>query len=122
MPKLQRPLTIGAVRNPCGTDMSKTVFLNIDLKDGQHQGVQVDDQHLLVARINGEYYVTSNICSHARVLLSKGKLRGTTIICPLHGARFDITSGQCLGGPTQQPITRYRAQVETSGIMVTLPD
>lgn len=122
MPKLQRPLAIGAVRNPYGTDMSKTVFLNIDLKDGQHQGVQVDDQHLLVARINGEYYVTSNICSHARVLLSKGKLRGTTIICPLHGARFDITTGQCLGGPTQQPITRYRAQVETSGIMVTLLD
>ena len=88
------------------------------LEDGESMSVKDDDKHILLCRIAGKYHAVSNICSHARVLLSKGRLRGTTITCPLHGARFDVTSGKCLGGPAFQDIASYPVRDEGNEIFI----
>ena len=88
------------------------------LEDGECIALKDDDKHILLCRIAGKYHAVSNICSHARVLLSKGRLRGTTITCPLHGARFDVTSGKCLGGPAFQDIASYPVRDEGNEIFV----
>ena len=87
-------------------------------KEGESIALKEDDQHILLCRIGGKYHAISNICSHARVLLSKGRLRGTTITCPLHGARFDVTSGKCLGGPAFQDIASYSVSNEDNEIII----
>ena len=92
-----------------------------DLQDGELQGFEVDNVHLLISRVEGQYFVTSNLCSHARVLLSKGKLRGKYITCPLHGAQFDVTTGQCLSGPTQQAIKTYATETVDGQLTILLP-
>jgi 3-phenylpropionate/trans-cinnamate dioxygenase ferredoxin component len=88
------------------------------LKEGESIALKEHDQHILLCKIGGKYYAVSNICSHARVLLSKGRLRGTTITCPLHGARFDVTSGKCLGGPAFQDIASYSVSNEDNEIII----
>jgi nitrite reductase/ring-hydroxylating ferredoxin subunit len=88
------------------------------LEDGESIALKDDDKHILLCRIAGKYHAVSNICSHARVLLSKGRLRGTTITCPLHGARFDVTSGKCLGGPAFQDIASYPVRDEGNEIFI----
>ena len=91
------------------------------LKDGELRALELNNLHLLVSRVAGQYFVTSNLCSHGRVLLSKGKLRGKHIICPLHGARFDVTTGQCLSGPTQQAIKTYATETTDGKLTILLP-
>lgn len=88
------------------------------LNDGESIALKQGDQHILLCKISGKYHAVSNICSHARVLLSKGRLRGTTITCPLHGARFDVTSGKCLGGPAFQDIASYSVSDEDNEIII----
>ncbi len=101
--------------------MNTPIQIQVDLSDGEHLGVEASGERLLIAKIAGQYYATSDICSHGRVLLSKGKLRGRHIICPLHGARFDVTSGQCLAGPTQKPIASYKVTFESGAITILPP-
>tara|TARA_B110000285_G_scaffold15571_1_gene15312 strand:+ start:628 stop:933 length:306 start_codon:yes stop_codon:yes gene_type:complete len=94
------------------------IRVNQSLDDGGSIALNEDDKHILLCKIAGKYHAVSNICSHARVLLSKGRLRGTTITCPLHGARFDVTTGKCLGGPAFQDITRYSVRSEGEEIII----
>jgi nitrite reductase/ring-hydroxylating ferredoxin subunit len=94
------------------------IRMSQSLEDGESIALKDDDKHILLCRIAGKYHAVSNICSHARVLLSKGRLRGTTITCPLHGARFDVTSGKCLGGPAFQDIASYPVRDEGNEIFI----
>ena len=91
------------------------------LAEGEMIGLQSGDRHILLCNIEGKHYAVSNICSHGRVLLSKGRLRGGTVTCPLHGARFDVTTGQCLGGPATQDIPSYPV-TEKDGQLVIATD
>ncbi len=96
------------------------IAFNEQLQDGELRAIQHDGLHLLISRVAGQYFVTDNLCSHGRVLLSKGKLRGKHIICPLHGARFDVTTGQCLSGPTQQAIKTYATDLTGGELTILL--
>jgi nitrite reductase/ring-hydroxylating ferredoxin subunit len=53
---------------------------------------------VLVANVGGKFYAINNSCSHEAQSLSTGTLVGKTVICPLHGAKFDVTTGKCTAG------------------------
>ena len=88
------------------------------LNNGEFIALKENGQHILLCKIEGKYHAVSNVCSHARVLLSEGRLRGSIVTCPLHGARFDVTSGQCLGGPAFQDIASYSVSDEDNEIII----
>ena len=54
------------------------------------------------------------------VSLSGGKLRGHAISCPLHGARFDVRTGECLAAPASQPIKSFPVTLEGGKVLVAL--
>ena len=64
-----------------------------ELKDGTMKEVSVKGKGILLARISGKYYAAGGHCPHMRGNLSKGKLEGTLVTCPLHGSQFDLTDG-----------------------------
>ena len=55
-------------------------------------------------------FALDNICSHAYARMSEGRLRGTRLICPLHGASFDVRDGRVLGPPATQPLAATRTR------------
>ena len=92
------------------------------LADGDIAACQVDGVELLICRVRGSYYAVSNRCSHANQALSGGKLRGHTISCPLHGARFDVRTGECLAAPATLPIKSFPVTLEGGKVLVALED
>ena len=90
------------------------------LDDGEMMACNVNGVDVLLCRVDGQYYAVSNRCSHARQVLSTGKLRGHEINCPLHGARFDIRNGQCLAAPASQPIKTFPVTLEGGKVHVTV--
>ena len=82
------------------------------LSDGQMTAVEVDGEAVLLCRIEGAYYALRDMCSHADQALSEGRLRGHTIYCPLHGARFDVRNGDCLAPPATEKVQSYRIEEE----------
>ena len=77
--------------------------------------------HVLVARIDGGFHAVNDRCTHQGARLSAGKIRRNAAMCPLHGARFDMATGQCIGGA--YPDLRSFALRETDGMIeIAIPD
>jgi 3-phenylpropionate/trans-cinnamate dioxygenase ferredoxin subunit len=67
-----------------------------ELQDGQMKKVEVDGRELLLARVEGSYYVIDGRCPHMGGDLSKGSLRGSVVTCPRHGSQFDVRDGRLI--------------------------
>ena len=65
-----------------------------------------------VFNIGGRFCATQNACTHRQGPLVKGKLDGSTVTCPNHGAQFNVCTGAVLRGPAKDPLTRYQVIVE----------
>ncbi|MCM3873304.1 MAG: Rieske 2Fe-2S domain-containing protein [Pyrinomonadaceae bacterium] len=62
--------------------------------------------------IAGSFCATQAKCTHRQGPLSKGKLDGSTVTCPIHGAQFNVCTGEVLRGPAQEPLKTYRVIVD----------
>jgi 3-phenylpropionate/trans-cinnamate dioxygenase ferredoxin subunit len=65
----------------------------VELKDGMMKEVKVQDKEILLTRVKDKYYATNSRCPHFGGNLSRGRLEGTVVTCPLHGSQFDLTDG-----------------------------
>lgn len=75
-----------------------------------------DDRLVGLFKIGSEYYAVDAYCSHQRALMIHGDLEGYELICPVHGARFDIRTGRHLSLPAVRPIRRYNLRMQGSDI------
>ncbi|MCL4746705.1 MAG: non-heme iron oxygenase ferredoxin subunit [Burkholderiaceae bacterium] len=91
-----------------------------EVPDGDVKGVTVEGKALAVYRINGEVFVTTDVCTHAKACLSDGYLDGETIECPLHQGLFHVPSGKALGAPATEPLETYEVKLQGESICVRL--
>jgi 3-phenylpropionate/trans-cinnamate dioxygenase ferredoxin subunit len=90
-----------------------------DLAPGTMRCVTLAEQPVLVVRTkDGAVHAVHNVCSHAYAKLDEGRLRGTRVICPLHGASFDVRTGAVLGAPATLPLKSYPVRVVDGRIEV----
>ncbi|MEM9530852.1 MAG: non-heme iron oxygenase ferredoxin subunit [Pseudomonadota bacterium] len=82
----------------------------------------VNDVPLVLVRKGDEVHVVANRCSHARATFEGGRVRGNNLMCPLHGATFDIRSGEPTGLPARRPIRVYTARIEDGRVQVDLSE
>ena len=82
------------------------------IPDGYVVPYYLDDRKIRVsvARAGGRLYAFDDLCTHEACPLSAGLLTGTTIMCPCHGSRFDITTGAILNGPATEPLGVYEVK------------
>jgi nitrite reductase/ring-hydroxylating ferredoxin subunit len=90
------------------------------LKEGALRACSVDHREILVCRTREGVFAVENVCTHAEARMSEGRLRGVRIICPLHGAAFDVRDGRVLSGPATQPLVAYPVRVVDGTIEVGL--
>lgn len=76
---------------------------------------------VLLANVEGVIYACDDICSHAYASLSEGDLNGAEVECPLHGAVFNVTTGEPLTPPANSPVKVYPVQVDGDDILVAPP-
>jgi len=70
-----------------------------EISAGKMKMVKVEEKEILIANVDGNYYAIANRCTHKGGDLSKGSLNGNIVTCPVHGARFDVTTGKTISGP-----------------------
>ena len=89
-----------------------------DVPEGKMKKVIVGGAQVLVANVKGKFYAIGNVCTHFGGQLDQGVLNGQEVQCPLHGSRFDVTTGQVKRGPAARPEPIYEVKVETGNILV----
>jgi naphthalene 1,2-dioxygenase system ferredoxin subunit len=68
--------------------------------------------------VDGEFFATSDTCTHGQASLSEGYLDGHLIECPLHQGVFDIRNGEASGPPCVEPVRTYPVRIEDNVIFV----
>ncbi len=87
-----------------------------DLADGQMRVFpDLGEFGVVVCRVAGELHAVVDNCSHADTPLSEGRLRGAMLVCPLHGAAFDVRDGSHQGPPAWEGVGCF-AVAETDGV------
>ena len=92
-----------------------------DLNPGEKMLVEYDDDDVGLFNIDGKFYAISDVCTHDDGPLVEGKLDGDCIICPRHGARFNVKTGaQTM--PSFAPVPLYEVKIERDYILIAPKD
>ena len=89
-----------------------------EIADGAVKVVRIEDQPIALFRLGDAFYAMDDMCSHDGGPLAEGRIDGTTIECPRHGARFDIRTGAVLCLPASSPVATYAVRVAGDEVQV----
>jgi len=90
------------------------------LQRGKPIQVEVAGQPVCVTRVGDEVFAVSNICTHSYAELSEGEVKGFAIECWLHGAEFDLRTGEALTLPATEALETF--DVEKVGNEITIKE
>ena len=92
-----------------------------ELQAGAMRAVDVDGFRVLLSRSeDGGVCAIANACTHVGGPLDEGERDGDVVICPWHGSRFDVCSGEVLRGPAKVPQQRFEARLREEMVEVRL--
>lgn len=83
--------------------------------------MDIDGLQIVVFNVAGSYYAIGDVCSHDNGPLGDGELDGLEVICPRHGARFDIRTGEVRSLPAIVDIPAYPVRVVDGQLEVGVP-
>jgi 3-phenylpropionate/trans-cinnamate dioxygenase ferredoxin component len=83
---------------------------------------EVSGYPVLVVRCGGTLYAFEDRCTHDGEPLAGGEIVGCEIVCPRHGSRFDLRSGEALTPPAYEPLRTFRVRVEAGRVLVEAPE
>ena len=89
-----------------------------DLHDGEAISIPVGRRMVAVVRSGDEYFAIEDICTHDGAELTGGTVEGAEIICPRHGARFCLRSGQALSPPAYEPVRVFETKTADGRLWV----
>ena len=90
-----------------------------ELSQGEMRRVETDGVGILVSRASsGEVCAIAATCNHFSGPLQEGERKGDTIVCPWHGSRFDLCTGEIIDGPAVFPQSRYETRVRDGSIEI----
>ena len=92
------------------------------LAEGEHVVVDVDGDDVAVFNIGGEFYAIADVCTHDGAEIASGELDGDEIVCPRHGARFCVKTGQVKCAPAYEDVATFAVRVEDGRIKLAVPD
>jgi 3-phenylpropionate/trans-cinnamate dioxygenase ferredoxin subunit len=93
-----------------------------DIPKGTCKAVSVNGIRVVVAHLTDGFYALENRCSHANSPLITSKIyHGRQIACPIHGARFDLKTGEAKSPPAFTSLMMFPVRVVDGRIEVAMP-
>ncbi len=90
----------------------------IDLAPGQRTLVDYQGTPVALFNVDGEFFAIEDVCTHDGGALAEGELHGDVVVCPRHGARFDVKTGAVRTLPAYGPVLVYQVRVEGDDILI----
>jgi 3-phenylpropionate/trans-cinnamate dioxygenase ferredoxin subunit len=97
-----------------------TDLLLSELQQGKHVKVEKNGKTICVARVGDEVFAVDDTCSHSDASLSEGDVTDFKIECWMHGAEFDLRTGEALTPPAVAPLHTYGVHVDGDSVTVEI--
>jgi 3-phenylpropionate/trans-cinnamate dioxygenase ferredoxin subunit len=88
------------------------------LADGHAISIAAGRRMIALVHSGGAYYAIEDICTHDGAPLTGGEIEGDEIICPRHGARFCLRTGEALTPPAYEPVQVFETKIENGHLWV----
>ncbi|MFA9404943.1 MAG: Rieske (2Fe-2S) protein [Anaerolineales bacterium] len=92
-----------------------------ELGDGERILFEIDGESIVLFKIAEAFFAIADLCSHDDGPVAEGEVEGYEVICPRHGARFDLHTGKALTLPAVVDIPAYPVRVEDGEVLVGIP-
>lgn len=89
-----------------------------ELPVGKNRAVEAHGRSILLCRTADGIFAITNECTHQKMALEGGRMRGNAIFCPEHGVRFDLRTGCPSGTLTDQPLQCFDVRIADGFIEV----
>lgn len=89
-----------------------------EIPDGTTQRVTQNGHDILLCNVAGTIYAVEDVCTHDGGALDAGEIEGCRIMCPRHGAYFDVTTGAALTLPAILPLPTYAVRLAGDAIFI----
>ena len=89
-----------------------------EMPPGVWRVVDVDGAAIAVFNLDGAYFAIADVCTHDAGQLTGGAVEGDEIVCPRHGARFSIRTGEALTAPAYEPTDTFPTRVVNGEVQV----
>lgn len=92
-----------------------------ELPNGERLFVEIEGKSLVIFNIAGQFFSIADICTHDDGPVGEGDLEGFNVVCPRHGAEFDVRTGKVMSMPAVVDIAAYPVRVVEGMIQVGMP-
>lgn len=89
-----------------------------ELTPGSSRVVDADGTRIAVFNLDGEFFAIEDVCTHDGGELASGCMDGDVIVCPRHGARFSIRTGEALTAPAFEPTSVFPVRIADGVVQV----
>jgi 3-phenylpropionate/trans-cinnamate dioxygenase ferredoxin subunit len=90
------------------------------MTSGKPVRIEKNGESICVARVGDQVFAIGDTCSHSDASLSEGDITDFKIECWLHGAEFDLRSGEALTPPATAPVKSYLVTVDGDSVTVEM--
>jgi 3-phenylpropionate/trans-cinnamate dioxygenase ferredoxin subunit len=89
-----------------------------EIPSNRGRAFEVGAQRIAVFNLNGAFYAIGDVCTHEEASLSAGPVMGEMAVCPRHGSRFHIPTGQVRSLPAVHNVATYDVRLEGGDVYV----
>ena len=89
------------------------------LVEGEPIAIDLDGVAVCVAKVGDEVFAVADTCTHSEASLSEGEITGTKIECWLHGAEFDLRTGEALTPPATESLKSFKVKRNGNQLTIT---
>jgi nitrite reductase/ring-hydroxylating ferredoxin subunit len=89
-----------------------------EVAPGNALRVEADGLTLAVFNVDGDFYVTDDMCTHGPGSLSEGYIEGDVVECNFHNGQFNIKTGEVVSPPCMIPVKTYPTMVENGRVLI----
>ena len=92
-----------------------------DVQEGKMVHITAGGKEIVVTKLDGNYYAMDYVCTHAGAELHEGELNISELICPWHGAKWDIKTGTLISFPQKlKPLQSHKVLIENDTLYVEM--
>ena len=92
-----------------------------EISPGDMKVVEVGGEQVLLVNVEGTIHACDDVCTHSYASLSEGDLEGAEIQCPLHGAMFNVTTGEAITPPAEEALRLFEVRIDGDDVLVGPP-